>query len=382
MPRKLKGIRRRCNSWEVNVRVNGHLYTDTFPLTTPVQEMKDWREEQVEKFGGERDVAGGLAAKVEEYLKRKAARPTINQMTAHLALWVYELGGDRPPLSVTSSEIDIVLQGWLETLKKATVRKRRGNLRSFYSLMYPKKVNPVKGTQNPKPPEAEARDMGYAAAERAIAHMPDGRDTKKGLPPRLSLSKIRARVILYTGIPQGILKQVRAHDLVLTGTGSVRVQAREKGEGVEARTLPLTAEGLAAFKAFHAANAYGNFATESLNRSFKRGCARAGLDPKSVHMYDGRHTFLSQVYRITRDRSTVERLGIHAEGSVCSVRYTKAANQEVDLAAAAAFSAALATQRQAALKAAAPVQNPAEKLAPKVSKRRKSSDHRRLRAVS
>lgn len=354
MPRKLKGIRRRHHAWEVNVRVHGHLYTATFPLTTPVQELRDWREEQVEKFGGTPDAAGGLAETVRAYLLRKAAMPTIDQVTAHLALWVHALGGDRPPLSVTTADIDIVIQGWLEEgLAPGTVRKRRSALRSFYSKQYPKKVSPVKGSENPKEPEAEARDMGYAALERALAMMPDGRDTKKGLPRRVSLSKIRARVIAYVGIPQGMLKQVHSHDLVLTGAGSVRVTARRKGGGVEARTVPLTADGLAAFQAFHAANAYGSFATESLNRSFKRGCKRAGVDPKRVHMYDARHTFLSQVYRVTRDLATVGRLGLHKKGSVVTPRYAKGANQDVDAAAVAAFSTALAEQRQLALKKAA-----------------------------
>jgi hypothetical protein len=381
MRRKLKGIQHHGNKWRAAVRVNGKLYVSEWG-TEPLADLKEWRENQVEKYGGEPDVEGGLAAKVAVYLQRKAAMPTINQVTAHLALWVKELGRDRPPLSVTSEGIDFILQAWLETLAKGTVRKRRSSLRSFYSKMYPKKVSPVKGTTNPKEPKAEARDMGYPALERAIACMPDQRDTKKGLPPRVSLSKIRARVIAYAGIPPGILQQVGRHDLVLTGTGSVRVHAREKGAGVAARTLQLSPDALAAFKAFHAANAYGAFATESLNRSFKRGCKRAGLDPKSIHLYDARHTFLSQVYRVTRDRSTVERLGIHAKGSVCSVRYTQAAEQEVDAAAVAAFSAALATQRQQLLKAAPAVPKPAAKLLKKVTRTRKSNRRRRLRAVS
>src|SRR6185436_18384045 len=313
------------------------------------------------------------------YLQRVAALPTIKQRTAHLALWVHELGADRPPLSVTTSEIDIILQGWLETLAPGTIRKRRTALRSFYAKLYPKHVSPVKGSANPKEPKLEHRDLGYPALERALAAMPTQRDTKKGLPPRLSLSAIRARVIAYVGIPPGLLQKVQPHDVVLTGQGSVRVHTRTKGGGVEARTLSLTADGLAAFKAFHAAYAYGRFAPEALNKSFKRACARAGLDPKSVHMYHARHTFLSQVYRVTRDLATVGRLGLHAKGSTVTARYALAANQEVDAAAVEAFNAALTAQRQAALKVAPKV---AASLPKKVTTARKSRRRRRLRAVS
>src|SRR6185295_20308055 len=119
-----------------------------------------------------------------------------------------------------------------------------------------------------------------------------------------------------------------------------------------ARTLPLTAEGLAAFKAFHAANAYGPFTTESLNRSFTRGCASAGLDATTIHLYDLRHSFLTALYLVTRDLATVGRLGLHAEGSKVTARYAKGADQAVDAAAAAALSQFLATSRQLSLKLA------------------------------
>lgn len=378
MSRKLKGIRRRRHAWEVNVRVNGHLYTSTFPLTTPVQEMKDWREEQVEKYGGERTTSGSFGADIETYLARVSAMPTIKQRTAHLHLWARELGRDRPRRTITAEEIDLVLQAWLETLEPATVRKRRTALLSFFVKMNGRKSrlpNPVKGSDNPTEPKAEARSIDYLLIANAIAAMPATRDVKKGLHRPASLSPIRARVLAYTGLPPGLLKQVQPTDLQFTA-GTLRVVPRHKGAGVEARTLPLTAEGLAAFKAFHAANAYGNFATESLNRSFKRGCKRVGLDPTRVHLYDLRHSFLTQLYQVTRDLATVGRLGLHAEGSKATARYAKGANLAVDTAAAAALNQALATARQLSLKLA-PVQDPVIQLAEKVGRKAESPLYRR-----
>lgn len=379
MPRKLKGIRRRRNTWEVNVRVHGHLYTDTFPLTTPVQEMKDWRAEQVEKYGGERTTAGSFGADIVTYLARVAAMPSLNQRAAHLELWARALGRDRPRRSITVEEIDVVLQDWLDTCAPGTVRKRRTALQSFFAKMNGKKsrlVNPVKGSDAPKEPKPEARGLDYVTLERAIAAMPDQRDTKKGLPARVNQSKIRARVIAYTGIPPGLLKTIRPSDLQLAA-GTVRIRPRSKGGGVEARTVPLIPEAIAAFRDFHAAACYGPFATESLNRSFKRGCARAGLDPATVHLYDLRHSFLSQVYRVTRDLATVGRLGLHAEGSPVTARYAKGANQAVDVAATTAFSVALAAQRPGPPDPPDPA-----KLGAEVGRGRKSRSRRRLRAAS
>jgi integrase len=321
---------------------------------TPVQEMREWREDQIAKFGGAGATAGSFSADINTYLSRVAAMPTYKQRAAHLALWAHELGRERPRRTITAEEIDIVLQGWLETLAPGTVRKRRTALQSFFAKMNGKKSrdpNPVKASDNPPAAKPEARSIDYLLIAAAIDAMPTHRATKQGLPPRLSLSPIRVRVLAYTGIPPGILKRVGPTDLQLTA-GTVRVVPRHKGAGVEARTLHLISEGLDAFKAFHAANAYGPFATESLNRSFKRGCAKVGLDPTTVHLYDLRHSFLTELYRVKQDLATVARFGLHAEGSRVTARYAKGANQTVDVAAAAALGQALATARQLSLKLA------------------------------
>jgi integrase len=354
MRRKLTGIRRRRGGWRVEVRIRGKLHTHQFAIETPIAEMREWREDQVDTFGGECTTAGSFGADIQTYLGRVATMPSYKQRAAHLELWAHALGRDRPRRSITTGEIDGVLQGWLETRKPGTVRKRRTALQSFFAKMDGKKsrlVNPVKAADNPTGSKPEARALDFFRIADALNAMPELRATKKGRPPRLSLSKIRARVLAYTGIPPGILKHVRPTDLSIADA-TVRVVPRHKGAGVEARTLPLTAEGLAAFRAFHAANAYGPFTTESLNRSFKRGCAAAGLDAASIHLYDLRHSFLTALYLVTRDLATVGRLGLHAEGSKVTARYAKGADQAVDAAATAALNQFLTTSRQLSLKLA------------------------------
>lgn len=370
MPRKLVGIRRRRGGWRVHVRVHGTLYTKQFALLTPVEDMRDWRTEQRGRYGAARATTGSFGADIQTYLGRVAAMPTYHQRAAHLELWAKALGRDRPRCSITAEDVDRVLQRWLETRKPATVRKRRTALQSLFARLDGKKArlpNPVKASDNPKEPKPEVRALDYLLIASAIAAMPETRDVRRGLPRPPSLAPIRARVLAYTGIPPGILKQVHPTDLQLTA-GTLRVVPRHKGAGVEARTLPLTSEALAAFKAFHAANAYGGFATESLNRAFKRGCKKAGLDPRRVRLYDLRHSFLTELYQVTGDLATVGRLGLHAEGSKVTARYAKGANQTVDTKAVAALGQKLATARQLSLKLAPGLDRPSELLPAKVAR--------------
>ena len=355
-----KGIRRRGRAWQAYVHVNGKQVTMTFPDGTSFEEMRAWIADRKTTRTAP-SAAGSFGAEIQTYLSRISAMTSYKQRVAHLELWADALGRDRPIHSITTAEIDRVLQDWLRVptspppgmpgrpsgaqgLGPATVRKRRTALQSFFTKMYgsdPRFMNPVKGAHQPMPPKVEARALDYAMIERIIAAMPDYQDAKPGAIRLRSLARLRVRVIAHTGLPPGILKRIRPGDLDLVA-GTLRVVARHKGAGVEPRTLPLSAPALAALRDFHEAQAYGNFATSSVNVSFKRACALVGLDPTTVHLYDLRHSFLTMLYRQTRDLATVARLGLHAEGSPITARYAKGANDEVDRAAIETLNTALA----------------------------------------
>lgn len=374
-PRRLIGIRRKGRGWRADIRVNGKLYTKQFSLDTPVDEMQAWRMAQVATYATSVPASGSFAADIDTYLQRVAAMPTYKQRAAHLELWAEALGSARARRTITPTEIDQVLQEWLLTAAPATVRKRRTALQSLFVTLDGKLAkNPVKATANPKPPKPEARGLDYLSIERIVAAMPTHQSTRPGARPQLALATVRVAVLAYTGLPPGRLQTVTETDLQLTAK-TVRLHARRKGKGTAPQTLPLTDEGLAAFKAFHAANAYGRFAIESVNRSFKRAAKRIGIDPRTVHLYDLRHSFGMEMYRVTRDLATVARFLGHAPGSVITARYAQGANAVVDQAAAATFSAALATQRQQCLKAKPqpnPARKPAHKLPAKVTRLRKT----------
>ena len=364
MRRKLKGIRRKRNKWEVYVDVDRQRTRCLFDLSTPLEELRQWQIDERKRRMPTRGTDPGVRTFADEIAADVAATahwPTACERTAHLALWCRALGGDRPSHSITSGEIQAILDRWTATppparvagqpgrpcdpagLRPATIRKRRSTLQSFFTRRNGVSgANPVRGTTTPDVGEPEDRSLDYAAIERVIAAMSTYRSTRRGAPPVLALAKVRARVLAYTGIPPALLQQITPHDLTLAGPApTVRVPYRLKGK-VAPRRLPLTPQGLEAFRIFHRAHAYGPFVVHAVNVSFQIACGKVDINPRTVSLYALRHSFLTALYRASRDLATVARFAMHREGSRVTARYAKGANPDVDRAAAAALGAAIA----------------------------------------
>ena len=379
MPRRLKHARRRGEKYTVSVRVHpgpGGLKTCTMDLTATQETIDAWCADQRKKYGGVRDTPGGLRAAVIAYLAGRTDLPadTLAAFTRILGDWIRELGADRTPLSVETPEIDDVIRRWTPHYAPDYLYKRVGVLFTFYGTMYPKQANPVKDAQRPKRIEPEARELSYPDIDAAIQSMPTYTHRKGGRV--LNQAKLRLRCQAETGLPPGIIGKIRPTDLNFL-TATLHVAGRDKGAGIEPRTLELSPEAVDAFKAFHAANAYGPYTPGSIaatNKAFRRACARVGVPLRGVTQYILRHSFLTQLYRAHPDEATVQRLGLHAPGSHVTRRYTKAAHPDINRAAVAALHAARTQARRGAIKAV-PVQEKSQKLSQKVVKGRKSFRH-------
>jgi integrase len=378
--RKLKGVRWKRGKQQARVQVNGQTYYETFGADALPATIKAWQEQMRDEHDTTPVEHGSIEDDVlNRYLPTVVAKKTYKQIVAHLTLWLDALGRDRTRASVTTFEIDCIMQGWLTTpsvfgpgekgrpsakggLNPQTIRKRRTSLRSFFVKMNGGKgkpgPNPVTGSWCPKAPKPEVRGTDYATIAAILEEMPEWLDTKKArrgrpaAPKVRALGRLRCAVIAHTGIPPGVLGTIAPRD-VSYQRGDVRIAAgRDKGEGVPPCTLELTADGLAAFKALADANGFGPFATGPLNVSFKRAAKRLDIG-YGLTVYDLRHSFGSLVYETTADLATVGRFLMHAEGSTVTARYAAAANKTVDRAAATAIGASLAKVAALAKKAKA-----------------------------
>lgn len=313
------GIRRWKRGWQAYVRIGGTLTSKSFPLDTPIDTMKAWRTAQ--QISAPKPIRRGprLSADVKEYLTRVTAMPTYGQRAQHLALWIAALG-DPPRASITTAEIDAVLQGWLTAgLAPDTVRKRRTSLLSLFHKLDGKAArNPVRDSTPPTATRPEVRGLDYPTLLRVLDSMPT------------SNTQARLRVLAWTGLPPSLLMAVTPADVNLK-RAELRVLARKKGAGSQARTLPLVPQAVKAFKILIARQAFGRFAIAAAGRSLRRACRRCQVPP--IRLYDLRHSFGALLYRTTKDLPTVSRFLLHAS-LTSTARYAAGAVGDVDRAAA------------------------------------------------
>jgi integrase len=341
--RKEIGVRLKRGRYQVFARIHGvfRQVPGGLPLDSTPGERAAARERLIAQWGGLPAIAGSLADDVDRYLAkpRIAAMPSYKARAAHLALWLQALGRDRRRATVTSDDVERVVQTWLRTLAPSTVYLRRAALSSLYTVLDGKEArNPVRGTTRPHPANVFDRSVTFAVIEQILAAMPADRWIGTGLH-QPSASRLRAAVIIHTGIPPAELRKLRAHHFDREA-GTIRMPWRNKAAGVAPHTRELSPAGVAAFVALDAAGAWGTFGKNALTRAFKRA-ARTVLGPETrVRLYDMRHSLGAEIYRQTGDNATVGRLLGHAEGSVVTLRYSKGAHAEVDRAALAAVCAA------------------------------------------
>lgn len=318
------GVRPWKGAWQAYVRVAGKLIARSFPLHTPLDEMKRWR--LAHKLATPRTRSTRtFEADVKDYLARVSAMPTYQQRQHHLEIWLDALGRTRPRHTITTAEIDRVMQGWLTAkLAPDTVRKRRTSLLSLFVKLDGKAApNPVHEAKPPKAAPPTVRGLDATTLQRVLA----------SLPP--SKTAARLRVMAWTGLPPGMLMAVTPEDVNLK-KAELRIAPRRKGAGSPARVLPLAPQAVKAFRELRDRQAFGPFGVAPAGLVLKRACRRCHVP--EIRLYDLRHSFGAMLYRTTKDLPTVSRFLLHAS-LASTARYAMGAVADIDRAAAKALKA-------------------------------------------
>lgn len=339
------GIRIKRQKYQALVRVATRLRGKSFPRTPEgLTKAVAWRDQQIATTTPRETAAGSFVAEIEEYLAKPEVKalPSVTKKNGKpgsyarmLAWWVHWLGADRTSATIERDEIEAGIQHLLASgMASATVYHYRTPLLRMWTVLHGKHApNPARGTTRPEHYRETEKSIPYDTVVAILDAMPTERAIKKGI--RIpSLARLVAVTVAATGIPVAELNKLHRR-LFQPTFGYIEMPWRNKGAGVEAHRRQLLKPGIEALAALFARFPHGRIAVSSpgCTRSFKRA-ARAVAGPDTpISLYWLRHTFGTDVYRLTADIEVVRRLLGHAEGSVCTARYTKGAHVAVDRAA-------------------------------------------------
>jgi integrase len=317
------GIHRHGAGWRAQVRVSATLIERKhFPPETSVAVMQAWRADVKAKARVARKTRatrGSFESDAQSYLRAIVALPTIKDRTRQIGLWIAEFGRT-PRDRITSRDIRERRDRWLTEhrghdakgdplppLSASTVNLRLRALSNLYRVLDgPHAPNPVRDVDEAREPSPRERGYDYATIRKILDAVPDLGRAAKGKTRGRSPTKVRLRIMAYTGLPPATIGRLRRDDVDIDGR-TMRLPDRQKGRGVRGRTIPILPHAADAFRDLDALNAWGPFDNNGLWKSFQRACLTAGVTPAPV--YELRHSFLNVVYDLTGSTDAVMAFG-------------------------------------------------------------------------
>lgn len=324
------GISQGPKGWRISVRVKGRpLWQKRFRASMTLEDVEKKLSEarRARRAGHAPEPAGTLRADVDRYLVDYwTGRPGRDERKRHLELWITALGADVVRTAIAKDDVARVLNAWRGAgLSPDTCNKRRTALLALYHTLDGRGAsNPVREFKRFHVPDPLPRGRDYPEIQRALAQLPRCR------------TRARLKVMAYTGMRPVELKRFvaehwdeRRHLLTVLGTA--------KGRGTKPRVMLLSRQATEALEEFDALEAYGAFSWAPMARMWKEGWVAATTKRKRADLrgedlsgisapvpYDLRHSFLTEIYRLTGDIQTTKKLAGHSTIRMTE-RYTLAA---------------------------------------------------------
>lgn len=353
-----------------------------YPLGTDVAVMQAWQlRTEAEMLERAPVVAekGTLAADAPRWIAMMPEGRRRDDFALNIKYWIHDrvddawaptitkLGNTRRD-KITGDDIDAKIAAWLNAgLSPYTINHRVRALRTVYRDLDGRRAyNPTQGIQKLKGPRREPRDVPIPVIERLIANMPDqgcgirGQTKATGQPRgAISQTKIRIRVMAWTGAPQMNVERFRDRDIDLTGK-RFYYRPRRKGAGADGVWLDMIPPAVDAFRDFVNAGLVGKtFSRNSMKkawrgtirRTFKEVAVEAAQTgdqtflelltrciPPKCRPYDLRHSFLSAIANQSGDPFAVMECG-QLSSLAMAQHYTKGVTPARAAAAIATLSA-------------------------------------------
>jgi integrase len=341
-----------------------------FKLGTSIGEIKAWQHGARHELATASPASsspsrGSLAADIAEFvaaLPEGRYRIDTEDLLSH---WARSPLGARDRRSISRLDLIGVISDWTTAgAAENSCNRRLGRLRKlFHALDGIDDENPTDKIQYLREPKAEPRDIPARIVQLILSSLPDqGRAARGEDRPTISETKLRLRVMAWTGIAPATLRRVRSRDLDLD-RARVYLRPRRKGKGTHGAWVTLLPLAVDAFRDFAAAGLLErSWSGSSIGKTWRVGIARATAAadrvaretgdktwaaeiaalPPRCRPYDLRHAFASEIYRETGDIGAVSELLQHASFETTK-RYTRGAVSARVAAAIAKAGAAYAT---------------------------------------
>lgn len=392
---KQVGVRptHRGTAWQVFAKRDGRIISKTMPLTSTADELRKAREELIGRHHLARVAPAPSRAKEETFhpaAKRYLNKPMVKEMPSYddraydILCWCEALG-DIPMSSITPELIIDILDQWMVSGRKGggglsgrSVDLRRTALsKMFTDLGYRKRDNPVIDV-----PRYDMHGkhchivLDPFTAYRLIARVGRTgtrirRKEFRGKRREPSLTRLRLRVLLTTGIPHEQLMTLERHHVDWDEENpTMKVAARRKGKAPKSEVAPRKVLpvlpglpqyqrpgkpancALRALKKFFDGGANGRFSQSSMNAAWQRALvaenahrAKHGhppipnCSPKAL-----KHTFLTRYAEFFKDNRVAQELGLHARMTTTE-RYISDSLSPRMAAAVASLRAAIVNQK-------------------------------------
>ena len=285
------------------VHANGYRRELRFPATTPIRTVRAAADElraQLRKLPtSERST---LAADAPRYLQRvEATLASFVDRKRHLEAWLPRFGHIRTLLlGQHTTALNDQLQQWRERLSPASCNLRRDALTNCVKVLYGRRavlelVDVIRFRREPAPARWIPRTHIEAVLARLAPH---------------SKTEARLRLMHWTGMRPSQMGRLTATDFHLDET-PIPFVIVPRGKGGRTAAVPLVPEGVAAARAFLAANAWSSWSCPSANKALARAAARAGVEPFTVYVI--RHAFASALRHTGADVADIQDLYGHTD---------------------------------------------------------------------
>jgi integrase len=331
------GIHRHGAGWRAVVsRGRGAApVTRHFPQETPAAVMQEWRADERARQRidrKQRASQGTFEGDARLYLRSVSAMASHSARTRDIERWI-RIFGTRRRDTITAAEIRTWRDRWmteprglakdgktpLPPYAAMTINHRLRALSNLWTVLDGRRaLNPVREVPEVTEPDPLPRDLPFEVIDDIL-----NRVTKRGRPIKgqpnkgtESLTFVRLRVIMYTGLTYSQLARLQPEDVDLVD-GSMLVRRRSKGKGAKPQRLPLHPEAVKAFESFVRLGCWGPFSGASVRKTFvlAAGKARkAGVAvPKGAKPYDLRHSWGTAVVAATGSKEAARQLLSHAK---------------------------------------------------------------------